>query len=87
MDPATLNPIVEAVSGNFVHFFTSLLAAIGMFRVIFKPLCELIHAIVKVTPTDKDDKAVASIETNKIFLGFLWVLDYLTSIKIKPVVK
>ena len=55
---------------------------IGVFRAIFKPLMTLVEAYVQSTPSTKDDEAVASFKTGKIYAALVWLVDYTTSIKL-----
>ena len=61
----------------------SILAVLGVIRLAIKPIMTAIGEIVLITPTDKDDKLFEKVKQSKSFKAILYVLDYLTSIKIK----
>lgn len=56
---------------------------LGVLRSINKPLFALIHAYVEATPNKEDDQKLEQIESSKTYKTFCFVLDYLTSVKIK----
>ncbi len=55
---------------------------VGSLRLICKPLFTFIDALVKFTPTEKDDAAWASLKESKSMKSVLWLIDYLASIKL-----
>ncbi len=57
------------------------LAAIGALRLVVKPIMAVLRTITAQTPTPVDDEALANVEHSKLYLGFLFVLDWLASIK------
>jgi len=67
--------------------FMSIIAMMGMLRVIFKPLFALIETVVATTPTKKDDEAWEAVRGSKAMEMILWLLDYLASIKLKNLKK
>ena len=60
----------------------TVLAAIGILRVAFKPLCAIAQAVVDVTVTTKDNEVWAKIRGHWAFKGFEKILDLVASIKI-----
>ena len=58
------------------------LAAIGTFRVIFKPIMEALDKIVISTETKKDDDLLNKVKENKIYKVIVFLVDYLSSIKL-----
>ncbi len=76
-----LSPVVDAL--NHYPLVGSILAIIGALRLINKPLFALLHTIVDVTATDIDNKYLKAIEESKIYKAFLFVLDYVGSVKVK----
>lgn len=61
----------------------SILAVIGALRLAIKPLVSAIRVIAKETLPPKADKVVEDIFTSKTWNTVLYVLDWLTSIKLK----
>jgi len=61
---------------------STVLAVIGGLRLVMKPLFSLLHALVEVIPGDKDNQLLAKIEGSKVYTSIVYVLDYLTSIKL-----
>jgi hypothetical protein len=61
----------------------SILAFLMGLRLVMKPLFTAIHAYVDNSESKKDDELLAKVEASKYYKSFLWVLDYLFSIKIK----
>ena len=82
MDTSVIDSIVQFLTGAFGPTMLIVFSVIGMFRVVFKPLMALIAAIVSVTPSKTDDKLLAKVEGNKWYKMFLWLIDYLTSVKL-----
>ena len=82
MDTAVIDAIVAFLTGTFGPQFAIFILVIGIFRTVFKPTMELSEAVVSVTPTKTDDTLVESVKTNKWYLMFVWVIDYLTSVKL-----
>jgi hypothetical protein len=60
----------------------TVLMAIGVFRLVFKPLMTFIHAVVAATPTPADDAAVAQFEAGPIYKALAWFVDFAFSIKL-----
>ena len=63
-------------------WFGAIVMFMGMARVICKPLFSLIDTVVKTTPSKKDDSKWAEIKTSKYMRFFLYLMDYLASVKI-----
>lgn len=61
----------------------AIFSAIGVLRAIMKPLFALFRSYVTATETKKDDAVLDTIEQSKFYKGFLFVLDWLTSIKLQ----
>lgn len=62
------------------------IVALNILRAIFKPLMTMLEAYVKATSGTKDDEILKVFEDSSIFRGLVWLVDYLTSIKIDLVV-
>ena len=73
----------ETVAQLMVQFpwIATIFMVIGVIRVVVKPLMELAKSIAASTPSTKDDAAVASLESNKIYKTVLFVIDWIFSLK------
>jgi hypothetical protein len=60
----------------------SILAVIGGLRLVFKPVMTAIEAVVAATPTKKDDLALEKTKDSAIYKAFVWLVDYLSSVKL-----
>lgn len=78
MDLSTV--IVELMSKYPVA--ASVLAVIGVLRVINKPIFAIAHAIVEATPSKSDDDALAAVEASAFYKGLVFVLDWFASVKV-----
>lgn len=91
--PETSGEMTALLSSLVLQYpiLATLIAFIGSMRVWAKPVMSGLHAIVDLTPTQRDDgilKAVLSFLQENPFGRFLsYVLDWLTSIKITPPAK
>lgn len=79
-----LSGVVLWAAAKYPFVVTALLVVAGL-RIVFKPLFSIWHAIVARTPSPKDDEFLAKVESSKALKWFLWVLDYVASIKVVPV--
>lgn len=61
----------------------TVLSIIGLIRLLVKPIMEIIKAYVQFTPTKEDDSFVNKVISSSAYNKFLFVLDWLFSIKIK----
>lgn len=62
------------------------LALIGTLRLVFKPIMAALDQIVVATESKKDDEVLGKVKSSKIYKGFVFVVDYVASIKL-PVKK
>ena len=76
MDPVLLDLIIQ------YPWLSQVIMTVGALRLIFKPLFSFIAAFIKSTPTTDDDVAWAKLKDSKITRTLVWVVDYLSSIKI-----
>jgi hypothetical protein len=60
-----------------------IISIIGVLRLVMKPASEIVHTIVAATPTKADDEVLAKVESHPIYLKFLFLVDWLTSVKVK----
>jgi hypothetical protein len=65
-------------------WLVSVIAFIGGFRLIAKPLMTLVEKYVASTATPTDDQFVIKATASPIYKLVAWLLDYATSIKIGP---
>lgn len=72
-------------------WLATLIVIMGALRAVAKPLFSLIHSIIDVTPSTWDNGVVSRITNffllNPVGKTIAYVLDWLTSIKIKPPTK
>lgn len=59
------------------------LSIVGLLRILIKPVTEAVLAYTKWTKTTHDDSFVNKVITSGTYQKFLFVLDWLTSIKVK----
>lgn len=74
---ALVMPLIEKYP-----FIATVLMVIGTLRAINKPLFVFLHAFSKATESKKDDKVVADIEASKGYKSFVFIMDYLASVKL-----
>lgn len=72
--------IIELVSKYPV--LGSVVAVMGMARLILKPLMVFLKEAVLATPSDKDDLVLGKVEGSKIYKAIVFLLDYLFSLKL-----
>lgn len=78
-----LQGLLASALANFPGI-VEVLAIVGVLRVINKPLLALLHAYTGATSSTADDALLNNMEQSKIYTGFLFVLDWLGSIKVQP---
>lgn len=78
-----LKPLIEAYGGNF-GAAVQVVAIVGTLRLFFKPIMAAVESAVKESASTKDDEVLASVQANPIYKGFVFLLDLLASIKLKP---
>lgn len=71
--------VLQFLSGN--PALASILVLVGALRLAIKPLMTLLQIYVKLTPYDQDDKWLASLESSKGYKLFVYLLDWLLSVK------
>lgn len=62
-------------------WIATIFMVVGVIRLVVKPLMELAKGVVASTPSTADDAMVANVESSKIYKTFLFVIDWLFSIK------
>lgn len=60
-----------------------IVAAVGVLRLVFKPIVSFFHARAAATADAADDEALVKIERSWWFKALAWFLDYTASVKIK----
>ncbi len=99
MDPATAPvltdtpppeipaPVVSALQtffGKFAGFATTFFIIVGVLRTGVKPILTLLRWVFTVTKSKSDDEALDKFEAGPIMKWLLYILDWLTSIKVVP---
>lgn len=79
MDPIFLDFFRDILAAH--PDITTILALVGLLRAINKPLFALMRAYVAKTQSKKDDKLLEKIERSKHYKTFLFLLDWLGSVK------
>lgn len=84
LDPSP-NPLQSTIDGLLGKFgwLTTVLLAVGAFRLLFKPIFAAWHWWVAQTDSTGDDALLEKVESSSIVKGVLFVLDYVGSIKLK----
>lgn len=77
-----MEEVIKAFLGE-QGWMLQILSIIGLLRLLIKPISEAVLAYVKWTDTPKDDSLVNKVLTSPIYTKILFVIDWLTSIKIK----
>lgn len=61
----------------------TIISIIGMVRLVVKPLMVILHSLAEATETTRDEEILRKLEENKVWKGFLFILDYVFSLKLK----
>lgn len=77
-----MEEVIKAFLGD-QGWMVQVLSIVGLLRLTVKPIMEAVQAYVKWTDTPKDDSLVNKVIKSPIYVKFLFVLDWLTSIKLK----
>ena len=80
-----LAAVVQAILGWAMQYPTvaSILLVVGTLRLTMKPLMSFLHEVVNIIPGDADNALLDKVEKSKAFTIAMYVLDLLTSIKLK----
>ncbi len=76
-----MEEIVLALSQKYPGLMT-FFVVLGILRTVFKPLMSILQAVVKETPTLADDHALAKFMSSRAYLGLVWFVDYVSSVKL-----
>ena len=84
MDDLILNTIGTWVLSFFQinPAFASLLLFLGAARLCIKPAMTILQALVKLTPYDSDDKWLSDLEVSRGYKLFVYLLDWVLSVKV-----
>lgn len=77
-----LTPLIEVYGGS-QGWLLQAITIIGSLRVMIKPLRDLVHAYVNVTPSTKDNEKLSEIEKSKVYKGIMYFIDWFSSIRPK----
>ncbi|HND36777.1 MAG TPA: hypothetical protein PKZ49_09195 [Nitrosomonas sp.] len=61
---------------------SSILMVIGILRMINKPLFAILKAVADATPSEADNKLLDAAEKSAVYKGFVFVVDWLASVKL-----
>lgn len=59
----------------------AVISVVGILRIINKPLQGFLDKVVEAIPGEKDDEFLAKMRESKIYKVFIFLLDYIGSIK------
>lgn len=59
----------------------SLIVVMGTLRMFLKPIMTAIQAIVKATPSTKDDETLDKVEKSMPYKAIMFIIDYIASLK------
>jgi len=59
-----------------------LLIGIGTFRLFFKPIFSALEKAVADSASKRDDLILENVKKHRVFKSFVWVLDFLFSVKV-----
>lgn len=62
----------------------AIITVIGALRIVNKPLFAFLHSVMLATNSQKGEAIVTEVETSKVYSGFLFLLDYVASVKPAP---
>lgn len=77
-----MEELLQSFIGSNGHA-VQIISIIGTLRLVMKPASEVVRVIVKQTTTKKDDEMLVKVESHPIYLKFLFLVDWLTSVKVK----
>ena len=77
-----LQPLLESYGGKY-GWLLQAITIIGSLRVMIKPLRDVIHTYVNITPSTKDNEKLAEVEKSKIYKGVMYFIDWFSSVKPK----
>jgi hypothetical protein len=81
--PEVVGAIEKAVH-SAPEWVLLILAIVGALRIVVKPLVAAAHYVADQTASQADNQFVDRVERSRAFRAFVFVLDWITSIKIRP---
>lgn len=78
---ALLKPLIELYSGK-LGFMVQVISIVGSLRLAIKPIMSVVSAVVLITPSKSDDLLPEKIMEHKAYKMFVYLVDYLASIKL-----
>lgn len=78
-----LKLLIESYGGQF-GWAVQVVAWVGTLRLIVKPVMVAIETIVATTETTEDDKKLEEVKASRWYYWFIFVIDWVASIKIQP---
>lgn len=76
-----LKPMIEAYAGNY-GVAVQIMSVIATLRMVNKPIMSLITIYVNLTPSKDDDLLPDKIKASKAYKIFVYVTDWVASIKL-----
>jgi len=76
-----LQPLLIQYAQQYPWLLTILLVMASL-RVFFKPIMAIFKGVVDLTPSNKDNEFYNKMLENKIYKGFVFVVDWFASIKL-----
>jgi hypothetical protein len=77
-----LGPLLSAYVGDF-GVAVQIVSIVGTLRLFFKPIMAGVEQAIKDSPSQEDDIILGKVQKNIFYKGFIFVLDLVSSIKIK----
>jgi hypothetical protein len=78
-----LAPLLSAYIGDF-GWAVQVVSVVGTLRLFFKPIMAGIETAVKASESNSDDIILGKVQGNSIYKGFIFLIDLLSSVKVKP---
>lgn len=75
-----LQPVLEAYGGG-QGWLLQAITIIGSLRIMIKPIRDVIHTYVNITPSQKDNEMLKKMEESKIYKGIMYFVDWFSSVK------
>lgn len=79
---AALKPLLDIYAGK-LGFLPQLLSIVGTLRLFIKPVLSLVRTYVSSTASLEDDAKLDKVEASGLFKGFMYVIDWFASYKVK----
>ena len=76
-----LKPLIELYAGK-LGIAVQIISIVGSLRLLLKPIMSVVSTVVLITPSKSDDLLPEKIMEHKAYKMFVFVVDYLASIKL-----